>query len=178
MIAAGHVTFFWLVGGEATAWWCPRNPVLSLKLPFSIGVETFVPDEDLKNMYIPWGETKTCFITALLFLPCSSFVSAFPPFPSVQFSHSVVSSTLWPYGLQHTRPPCPSPTPRACSNSYPSSRWCHPTIPSSVVSFSSRLPSFPASGSFQISQFFTSQVAKVLELQLQHQSFLLRTYFL
>ena len=59
-------------------------------------------------------------------------------------------------GLQHARPPCPSQTPGACSNSCPSSWWCHPTISSSVVPFSSHLQSFPASGSFQMSQFFTS----------------------
>ena len=60
------------------------------------------------------------------------------------------------HGLQHARPPCPSPSHRACSNSCPLSQWCHPTISSSVISFSSRLQSFPASGSFQMSQFFTS----------------------
>jgi len=75
---------------------------------------------------------------------------------NLQFSCSVVSNSLRPHGQQHARPPCPSPTPRACSNSCPSSRWCHPTISSSVVPFSSCLQSFPASGSFQISQFFTS----------------------
>ena len=75
---------------------------------------------------------------------------------SVQFSHSVVSDSLWPHGLQHTRLPCPSPTPGAYSNSCPLSRWCHPTLSSSVVSFSSCLQSFPASGSFPMSQFFTS----------------------
>ena len=69
---------------------------------------------------------------------------------SVQFSHSVVSDSLRPHGLQHARFPCPSPTPRACSNSCPSSRLCHPTISSSVVPFSSRLKSFPASGSFPV----------------------------
>ena len=68
---------------------------------------------------------------------------------SVQFSRSVVSDSLWPRGLQHARPPCPSPTPGVYSNSCPSSRWCHPTISSSVVPFSSHLQSFPASGSFQ-----------------------------
>ena len=73
---------------------------------------------------------------------------------SVQFSRSVVSNSLWPCGLQHAKPPCPSPTPRAYSNPCPSSRWCHPTISSSVISFSSCLQSFPASGSFQMSQFF------------------------
>ena len=77
-------------------------------------------------------------------------------FSSVQFSRSVVSNSLRPHGLQHTRPPCPSPTPKAYSNSCPLSRWCLPTISSSVVPFSSRLQSFPASGSFPMSQFFTS----------------------
>ena len=76
-------------------------------------------------------------------------------FSSVQFSHSVVSDCLWPHGLQHTRPPCPSPTPEDYSNSCPSSWWCHPTISFSVIS-SSCLQSFPASGSFPVSQFFTS----------------------
>ena len=75
---------------------------------------------------------------------------------SVQFSHSVVSDYLWSHGLQHARPPCPSPTPRVYSNSSPSSRWCHITISSSFVTFSSCLQSFPAPESFQISQFFTS----------------------
>ena len=67
-----------------------------------------------------------------------------------------MSDSLWPHGLQHTRPPCPSPTPRAYSNSCPSSRWYHPTISSSVVPFSSCHQSFPASGSFQMSQLFAS----------------------
>ena len=75
---------------------------------------------------------------------------------SVQFSCSVVSDSLWPHGLQHARPPCPLPTPRVYSNSCPLSQWCHPTISSSVVPFSSCLQSFPASGSFPMSQFFTS----------------------
>ena len=74
----------------------------------------------------------------------------------VQFTRSVMSDSLRPHGLQHARLPCPSPTPRACSNSWPSSRWCHPTILTSVVSFSSWLQSFPASGSFPVSQFFAS----------------------
>ena len=73
-----------------------------------------------------------------------------------QFSHSVVSNSLWPHELQHTWPPCPSPTTRVYSNSRPLSRWCHPTISSSVVPFSSCLQCFPASGSFSMSQFFTS----------------------
>ena len=74
---------------------------------------------------------------------------------SVQFSCSVVSNSLPSHGLQYTRPPCPSPTPRACSNSCPSCWWCHPTTSFSVVPFS-HLQSFPASGSFPMSPFFTS----------------------
>ena len=69
---------------------------------------------------------------------------------------SVVSDSLQPHGLQHARPPCPSPTPRVYPKSCPSSRWCHPTISSSVVPFSFYLQSFPTSGSFQMSQLFTS----------------------
>ena len=75
---------------------------------------------------------------------------------SVQFSRSIVSDSLWPHGLQHPRPPCLSPTPGACSNSCPSSCWCHPTISSSVIPFSSCLQSVPASGSFLMSQLFPS----------------------
>ena len=75
---------------------------------------------------------------------------------SVKFCRSVMSDSLWPHALQHTRLPCPSPTPRAYSNSCPSSWWFHPTISSSVVPISSCLQSFPASGSFLMSQFFTS----------------------
>ena len=92
-----------------------------------------------------------------------------------QFSHSVVSDSLRPHELQHARPPCPSPAPGVYSNSCPLSQWCHPTISSSVV------PSPPA---FNLSQHqdlfkwvsFSDQLAKVLEFQLQHQSFqILRT---
>ena len=72
----------------------------------------------------------------------------------IQFSRSVVSDSLWPHGLQHTRPPCPSPTPRVHSNSRPSSWWCHPAISSSVIPFPSCLQSFPASGSFPMSWLF------------------------
>ena len=78
------------------------------------------------------------------------------PFSSVPFSHSVVSDFLWPHGLQHARLPCPSPTPRVSSNSCPMSRWGHPTISSSVVPFASCPQSFPVSGSFPMSQLFTS----------------------
>ena len=76
-------------------------------------------------------------------------------FSSVQFSHSVMSDSLQPHESQHTRPPCPSPTPGVQSNSCPSRRWCHPAISSSVVPFSSCPQSLPASKSFPMSQLFT-----------------------
>ena len=75
---------------------------------------------------------------------------------SVQFSHSVVYNSLWPHEPQHARPPCPSPTPRVHPNPCPLSRWCHPIISSSVIPYSSCPQSFPASGSFQMSQLFAS----------------------
>ena len=77
------------------------------------------------------------------------------------FSCSVVSYSLQPHGLQHARLPCLSPAPGVCSNSCPSSRFCHPTISSSAVPFSSRIQSFPASGSFPMSQLFTSGVQSI-----------------
>ena len=84
---------------------------------------------------------------------CTSFQAALI---SVQFGLSVMSDSLQLHGLQHARPPCPSPTPKVYSNSCPLSRWCHPTISSSVSPFSSCSQSFPASGSFPVSQFFAA----------------------
>ena len=94
---------------------------------------------------------------------------------SVQFSHSVVSDSLWPHELQHARTPCPSPSPRVCSNSCPLSQWCHSTISSSVIPFSSCLQSFPASRSFPVSRLFAlggqsiraSASASVLPMNIQ-----------
>ena len=77
-------------------------------------------------------------------------------FSSVQFSHSIMSDSLRPYGLQHARLPCPSPIPVDYSNSCPSNQWCHPTISPSVIPFSSCLQCFPALGCFQMSQSFAS----------------------
>ena len=91
-------------------------------------------------------------------------------FSSVQFSLSVMSDSLQPHGRQQARLPCPSPTPRVYSNSCPLSQWCHPTVSSSAIPFSSCLQSFPASDLFKwVSS--SHQVAKVLEFQFQHQSF-------
>ena len=95
-------------------------------------------------------------------------------FSSVQLSRSVMSDSLQSHESQHARPPCPSPIPRVYSSSCPSSQWCHPPISSSVVPFSSCPQSLPASGSFPMSQLFT-WVARVLEFQLQHQSFPMNT---
>ena len=72
------------------------------------------------------------------------------------FTHSVISDSLWPHGLQHTRLSCPSLSPGVCSNSCPLSRWCHPTVSFSVITFSSYFQSFPASGSFPMHQLFVS----------------------
>ena len=93
----------------------------------------------------------------------------------VQFSsvHSVKFDSLWPHGLQHARLPCPSPTPRVCSNSCPSSRWCHPIISSSVIPFSSCFQYCPTSRSFPVSQFLASYgqsiaaLASVLPMNIQ-----------
>ena len=88
--------------------------------------------------------------------PTPSNMTIFGDRPSVQFSRSDVSNSLLPHEPQHARPPCPSPTPGVYSNSCPLSQWCHPAISSSVVPFSSCPQSFPASGSFQMNQLFTS----------------------
>ena len=94
--------------------------------------------------------------TYILILIPFTFFPTILFFSSVQFSCSVTCNSLWPHGLQHTRPPCSSPTPRVYSNSCPLSQWCHPIISPSFIPFSSHLQLFPASGSFQMSQFFTS----------------------
>ena len=97
-----------------------------------------------------WTWDTFPFIFHLLQLPSSIF--QFSLFSSI----SVMSDSLWPHGLQHARPSCPSPTPSIYSNACPLSQWCHPIISSSVIPFSSCLQSFPASGFFQMSQFFAS----------------------
>ena len=122
-------------------WSCVMQWLWTLPLPsFSLwneGNVSFLP-------YVDWKKKKQ------------------PPLKTIQPKNgwwcSVVKSclTLQPHGPQHARPPCPLSTPGACSDSCPSSRWCHPTISPSVVPFSSHLQSFPASGSFQMSQFFPS----------------------
>ena len=109
-----------------------------------------------------WQLRKTCH-TKKWSLINNSFKTNIPEYEKripcwseLLFSYQGMSDSLWPHGLQHPRLPCPSPSPRICSNSYPPSQWCHPTISSSVIPFSSCLQSFPASGSFPMSWLFAS----------------------
>ena len=109
---------------------------------------------------IPLGTSllylRSCLLSHLVSRFYISFINWWPQIyiSRIQFSSSVMSSSLKPHGLQHARPPCPSPTPSVYSNSCPLSQWCHPTISFPVIPFSSHLQSFPASGSFQMSQLF------------------------
>ena len=120
---------------------------------------------------VPCKQHMVCFFFLIQRIYLDKLIFLFGYFQDCQlfcfqFS-SVASYSLWPYALQHA---CPSPTPGACSNSCPLSQWCHPTISSSAVPFSSCLQSFPASESFPMSQFFTSD-GQSFGIQLQHQSF-------
>ena len=128
---------------------------------------------DCQQIFMHWKEeclesmcVCVCVWYYIVYYSAHNSPRAFQP----QFSRSVVSDSLRPHEEQHARPPCPSPTPRAYPNSCPLSWWCHPTISSSVVPFSSCPQSFPESGLFQgVSSLH--QVAKVLEFQLQCQTF-------
>ena len=116
------------------------------------------PGPQLNSVLLSGGKGGSLLSVCLIepgFASGRFFLFFHDPF-SVQFSGSVVSDSLRPNGQQHARPPCPSPTPRVYSNSCSLSQWCHPTISSSVVPFSSQLQSFPASGCFPMSQFFSS----------------------
>ena len=110
--------------------------------------------KELSNKEEERGSCKpthgSCFIFFFKRSPCLEY------YCSVQLSHSVMSDSLWPHGLKHARPPCSLPTHGIYSNSCPLSQWCHPTISSSAVPFPSCPQSFPASGAFQMSQFFPS----------------------
>ena len=150
---------WWLSGKEST---CNAGDSRDVsKIPWREGMATY---SSISPWRIPWTEEpgRLQFIgsqksqTRLKGLSTHVHTWFNTPDYSVQFSHSIMSNSLWSHGQQHTRLPCPSPTPGACSNSCPSSRWCHPTISSSVVPFSSCLQSFLASESFPKSQFFTS----------------------
>ena len=112
------------------------------------------PDNVLYKKMFFWSNSQSKVVIFLWF--SSVCVCVLGGWGSVQFSCSVVSDSLRLHGLQHAGPPCPSPTPGVYSNSCPLSQWCHPTISSSVIPFSSRLQSFSTLGSFQMSQFFAS----------------------
>ena len=119
---------------------CNQDPASTYRYPTDIFVPHVEVWMDIQGSAGVWGGTQWEIEIKHMLL----------------FSCSVVSDSLWPHGLQHARLPCPSPSPRACSNSCPLSRWCHPNISSSVVLFFSCLQSFPASGSFPTSRLFTS----------------------
>ena len=110
---------------------------------FLIRIWTLITKTEFAKLYLRMNKLNVKYIAIMFYI-------------SVQFSRSVVSNSLQPHELQHTRPPCPSPTPRVHPNPCPLSQWCHPTIVSSVIPFSSCPQSFPASGSFPMSQLFTS----------------------
>ena len=113
-----------------------------------------IPFSSVSSWHRDW--TQVSSIACKFFTIWATREALYVEFNSVQFNCSVVSDSLWPHGLQHVRLPCLSPTPKAYTNSCLLRRWCHPTISSSVSSFSSCLQSFPASGSFPVSQFFAS----------------------
>ena len=131
----------WVCGGDSFA----QQPLLYLIGPLNASFWLLsLPNCLFPHFLCAQGSRKVSDYAEL-------FISSF------QFSRSVVSDSLRPHGLQHARPPCPSPTPGVYSNSCPLSWWCHPTISSSsVIPFSSCLQSFPVSGSFPMSQLFTS----------------------
>ena len=127
-----------MASGPITSWQIEKEAVEAVS-DFIFGGSKITADGDCSH------EIKRCLLLERKFMT-----------NLVQFSLSVMSDSLWSLESQHARPPCPSPTPRVYSNLCPLSRWCHPAIPSSVLPFSSHLQSFPASGSFPMSQFFTS----------------------
>ena len=139
--------------------------MLSFKPAFSLSYFTFINRLFSSSSLSAIRVISSTYLSLLIFLPailipaCASsslsFRITFLQFSSGQFSRSVMSDSLQPHESQHTRPPCPSPTPRVHPNSCPSSWWCHPAISSSVVPFSSCPQSLPASESFLISQHFS-----------------------
>ena len=131
--------------------WLPSCVQLCNPMAYQASLSLSISRSLPKSMSIALVMPSSCLI---LWCPLLLLHSIFHV--SVQFSWSVMSNSLRPHGLQHARFPCPSPSPGACSNSCPLSRWHHSTISSSVVPFSSCPQSFPASGSFLMSQLFTS----------------------
>ena len=155
----------------------PGKPLISymtvqmICLNYCVFVSWGVSPFHLSCQFYVYG-VISLFIMLVMYLMSAQFVLIFS---SVQFSHSVMSDSLRPHESQHARPPCPSPTLGVYPNSCPSSQWCHPTISSSVIPFSSCPQSLPASGSFPMSQLFTwggqntgvSALASVLPMNTQ-----------
>ena len=138
-----------LLGPSLSPWVCSNSCQMSqwchTTIPFPVAPFSFRPQSFPASGSFPINQLFT-----------SDGQSIGACISSLQFSSSVMSESVWPHGQQHTRLPCPSPTPGLCSNTCPSSRWCHPTISSSRIPFSSCLQSFQATGFFPLSQFFTS----------------------
>ena len=135
-------------GGRRGMWWLDDTMDMNLsKLGFSEGQRCLAccMESQSRTQLSDWTELNW---TDALKIPEELIVCFLSCFSCVQ--------VLWPHGLQHTKLLCPSPSPGACSNTCPLSQWCHPTISSSVVPFSSCLQSFPASGFFPMSQLFAS----------------------
>ena len=134
-----------------------RIDLLAMKFFNFCSSESFFYFSFSFEIYFFWHRMLDCqgFLCACLFVWFAGAGAALP-FSSVQFSHSVVSDSLQPHESQHTRPPCPSPTPGVHSKSCPSSQWCHPAISYSVIPFSSCPQSLPASEFFPMSQLFSS----------------------
>ena len=155
------------------SWHCLALILHQISIPLVLGNQLCVSiDLSILDILYKWSKTiyGSLLMASLGWQHFFKFRSCCPMHHLVHFSSSVMSDSLWPHGLQHARFPCPLPTPGACSYSHPSSWWCHPTISSSVVPYSSCLQSFLSSGSFPVSQFLAPG-DKVLEFQLQHQTF-------
>ena len=141
-----------LLGWHSWNKWVSRRQLIIFPPKFWIYVHSILHDSILIFIFLALWLLKQKYIKISII---KEEVSG-SGYKSVQFSCSVLSDSLQPHESQHARPPCPLPNPRVHPNPCPLSRWCHPAISSSVVSFSSCPQSFPASGSFQISQLFTS----------------------
>ena len=139
---------WWLGPGEAS--WSRRSD-----LSWSWEIRRLEFSNALLKESLVFTVLLFSYLPGVYYTHLSDEISSNIRFSSVQFSHSVMSNSLWPHELQHARPPCPSPTPRVHSDSCPSSLWCHPAISFSVVPFSSCPQSLPESESFPMSQLFT-----------------------
>ena len=154
-----NLSKLWEIVEDRGAWYATVHEVAKSLLQISDWTRTTTATLEGINSVLAWcsAYTRNILTLALKVFNDHSLVNSTIStiqFSSVQFSHSVVSDSLWPHESQHARPPCSSPTPGVHSDSRPSSQWCHPAILSSVVPFSSCPQSLPASESFPMSQLF------------------------